>query len=126
MPPADDAGQRLPGQGIRAVKAGDLPGQGGHEGLRHPLRHPDVVRGHAGLPRVEELAPGNAGRGQLHIGVGAKITGDLPPSSRVAGVRCSAAAAMTFFPTAGLPVKKIPSKGLSTRASASSRPPRPR
>lgn len=54
---------------------------------------------------------------------GARITGDLPPSSRVTGVRCSAAAAMTFFPTAGLPVKKITSKGLSTRASASSRPP---
>ena len=54
---------------------------------------------------------------------GARITGDLPPSSRVTGVRCSAAAAMTLFPTAGLPVKKITSKGLSTRASASSRPP---
>ena len=70
VPPVDDAGQLLPGQGIRAVKAGDLPGQGGHEGLRHPLRHPDVVRSHAGLPRVEKLAPSDAGRGQLHIGVG--------------------------------------------------------
>ena len=37
----------------------------------------------------------------------ATITGDFPPSSRVTGVRCSAAAAMTARPTAGLPVKKM-------------------
>ena len=34
----------------------------------------------------------------------ATITGDLPPSSSVTGVRCSAAAFMTSDPTAPLPV----------------------
>ena len=35
------------------------------------------------------------------------MPGDLPPSSNVTEVRCSAAARMTTLPTAGLPVKKM-------------------
>ena len=39
------------------------------------------------------------------------IAGLLPPSSRVKGVRCSAAARMTFLPVTVPPVKKMWSKG---------------
>lgn len=35
------------------------------------------------------------------------IVGDLPPSSRQTGVKCSAAAFITILPTRGDPVKKI-------------------
>ena len=35
------------------------------------------------------------------------MAGLLPPSSSVTGVRCGAAMAMIFRPTAGLPVKKM-------------------
>ena len=47
------------------------------------------------------------------------IAGSLPPSSRRTGVRFFAAAAMTFFPVATLPVKTIfPIRGSSTRPAA--------
>ena len=47
------------------------------------------------------------------------IAGSLPPSSRRTGVRFFAAAAMTFFPVATLPVKTIfPIRGSSTRDAA--------
>ena len=38
---------------------------------------------------------------------GPTIAGDLPPNSSVTEVKCLAAAAITTFPMAGLPVKKI-------------------
>ncbi len=46
------------------------------------------------------------------------MAGDLPPSSSVTEARCFAAAAITSFPTRVLPVKKMWSKGRSSRASA--------
>ena len=42
-----------------------------------------------------------------HSAVLSTMQGLLPPSSRVMGVRWTAADSMTRWPTAGLPVKKI-------------------
>ena len=60
----------------------------------------DVVGSHAGLAAVykfsEDDAPGLS-----------TMQGLLPPSSRVTGVRCSAACRMTSLPTVLLPVKKM-------------------
>lgn len=36
-----------------------------------------------------------------------RMTGHFPPSSRVTGVKCFAAAAMTILPTRGLPAEAI-------------------
>ena len=59
----------------------------------------------------------------FRLAVWSKITGLLPPSSRVTGVRVFAAAAITTLPTAWEPVKKMWSKGCSSSASVSALPP---
>ena len=51
------------------------------------------------------------------------IAGDLPPSSRVSGVRLGAAAAMTLRPTAVEPVNTRWSSGSAAKAAATSAPP---
>ena len=51
------------------------------------------------------------------------ITGDLPPSSSVTGVRLSAAARITCLPTAVLPVNSRWSKGKAEKAAATSASP---
>ena len=55
--------------------------------------------------------------------VSSTSTGLLPPSSSVTGVKCSAAARMTLFPTPTLPVKKIWSNRSRSKAALTSRPP---
>ena len=55
--------------------------------------------------------------------LGAMMAGLLPPSSKVTGVRCLAAASYTMRPTAGLPVKKILSKRSASSVVVSSTPP---
>ena len=49
--------------------------------------------------------------------------GDLPPSSRVTGVRCSAAARSTTLAAASPPVKKMWSKRSASSAVVSGMPP---
>ena len=51
------------------------------------------------------------------------MAGDLPPSSRVSGVRFAAAAAMTLRPTAVEPVNTRWSNGNAANAPARSAPP---
>ena len=51
------------------------------------------------------------------------MAGDLPPSSRVSGVRFGAAAAITLRPTAVEPVNTRWSKGSAANAPATSAPP---
>ncbi|MCW0462729.1 hypothetical protein NB717_003797 [Xanthomonas sacchari] len=51
------------------------------------------------------------------------MTGDLPPSSRVTGVSCRAAAAITSRPTAAEPVKNTWSNGQASKACAVAAPP---
>ncbi|MNE26828.1 hypothetical protein D3C81_1881730 [compost metagenome] len=55
--------------------------------------------------------------------VSSTTVGFCPPSSKIIGVRFSAAARMITLPTAELPVKKIKSKGSSNNAVISSLPP---
>jgi len=55
--------------------------------------------------------------------VSSTTAGLLPPSSSVTGARCPAAACITFFPIAGLPVKWMWSKGRRVSASATFGPP---
>ena len=53
----------------------------------------------------------------------AMITGDLPPNSKVTGVRLLAAARITCLPTAVEPVKSKWSNGKAEKADATSTPP---
>ena len=46
----------------------DMLGQGGQEGIQHFGMHQGVVRGDAGLPGVEKLAPGDAFGSEVHVG----------------------------------------------------------
>ena len=54
---------------------------------------------------------------------GATMTGDLPPSSRVTGVRLSEAARITSRPTPVEPLKSRWSNGWAAKARATSTPP---
>ena len=51
---------------------------------------------------------------------GSTTAGDLPPSSSVTGVRCSAAVRITVRPTAGEPVNTMWSKGRAVNSPGSS------
>ena len=51
------------------------------------------------------------------------MTGDLPPSSSVTGVRFALAARITWLPTAGEPVNRIWSKGREANEAPTPGPP---
>lgn len=67
----------------------------------------DVVRADAGLSTVELLGCGKLRRDLGNIRTVVDDDRRLAPSSSVTLVRCLAAAAITIFPTRGLPVKKM-------------------
>ena len=83
----------------------------------------EVVWRNASLTQVDHLCPNQAvyslfhvrraeqsyffNEGKLIFSDLSMYTGLFPPSSRVTGVRCSLAAALTILPTGVLPVKKI-------------------
>ena len=97
---------------VRIVAGGEKLLEGGAErldkGLLDGLVDEEIVWLHAGLTGVQYLAKGDAAGGASWIfAVASTMTGLLPPSSSVTGVRCLAAASITTLPTATEPVKKM-------------------
>ncbi|MPN58785.1 hypothetical protein SDC9_206500 [bioreactor metagenome] len=76
---ADNAGQLRILKGIPSVKALDCLAKPVYQLLLPPGRDPDMVGRHAGLPGVYKLAPGNAPRRQLQVGVVGDDAGGFSP-----------------------------------------------
>ena len=126
VPLIDDAGVAGGLLGVLSEPLLDLLPQHVDQRLLQLLLHQDVVRSDAGLAHVQELAPMTSkcegsewtSNGEnlcwaykrmrlvatSRLQERSTMQGDLPPSSRVTGVRCSAAALITIFPTSVLPV----------------------
>lgn len=67
----------------------------------------NIIRCNTGLSAVEILSKYNSSGSQFQVGAFLYNTWAFPPSSRVTGVRCAEAFAITSRPTCWLPVKKI-------------------
>ena len=65
------------------------------------------LRGCANLAGVAEASPERRARGEIQIRIGHDDHRIFAAELEIHGIRCSAAAAMIFFPVATLPVKKI-------------------
>jgi hypothetical protein len=111
------------GEGVVGIHLFDLGAKRFDERVHLASVDQHVVRGDAGLSRVEALTPGDAARRQGMSAVSSMTTGLLPPSSNVTGVRYLLAASITTFPTLGLPVKKMWSNRWARSAVFISDPP---
>ena len=65
-----------------------------------------IVRRNASLSCVCQLSENNPLSRKLEISILVHDAGAFPPSSRVTGISCFAAASMTTLPTGTLPVKR--------------------
>ena len=75
----DDADEVPVGQGILPQHLLELLLQLLHQPVPHGAVHQAVVRGHAGLAGVEDLAKGQAAGGEGEVGGAVHDDGALPP-----------------------------------------------
>ena len=103
----DDAHQVLVLGGFQTQHPDELFLQLGHQLVLHLAVHQAVVRGHAGLAGVEDLAKGQALGGEGDVGGLVHDDRALAPQLQVTGVRWRLAFSMTSLPTSTEPVKKM-------------------
>lgn len=94
-------------QGVLPKERPDILFQLCHQFIPDALVDEEVVRGHTGLAGIENLPKASRLAATLMLAVSSTIHGLLPPSSRLTGVRCLAALAITSRATVVPPVKKI-------------------